>query len=87
MLSTLTVETNLTGKIAKGDVGKRADHGVVQLDASPQPLIGAPTLPLVEASGRWVDQQRIVRRVELDIGAAQAHQLGHLFAQDVGDRL
>ena len=60
------------------------DHRVVELDRAGQPPLGRPAARLVERPPGRVDQQRIVRRVELDVRAAQPHQLGGLVAQDGG---
>jgi hypothetical protein len=39
-------------------------------------------LRFVERPSRGIEQQRIVRRVDLDVGRAEAHQLLDLVAQD-----
>lgn len=47
----------------EGDSGKALDDGIVQLDASIEPLIQAPALPFVKASRLGVEQKTIVGRV------------------------
>src|SRR3989441_1252988 len=68
---------------AEGDAGKIPHDGVVHLDAAFQVSLRAPALGFVEAARRRIKQQRIVGRVELDIGRADPHQLRDFLAQDV----
>ncbi len=56
----------------KGHLRKIADDGVVHLDALLYPAIETPSLRLVEGAGFRIDQQPIMRRIDLDIGGAQS---------------
>ena len=68
---------------AEGDAGMVADHGVVEFDAAvEQPVRVVAALAVALADGR-VEQPGILRRVELDVGAAEADQFGDLGAQDI----
>ncbi len=61
------------------------DHSVVELDAVGEPTIQRPAARFVEGSPPLVDQQRIVRGVELNVGAAEPDQFPDLFAHDLDD--
>src|SRR5919106_337846 len=56
---------------------------VVELYASTHPAVEVPASSLVELAGRGVKEQRVVRRVELDVGRTKPHQLLDLIAQDL----
>jgi hypothetical protein len=56
---------------AECDAGKIPDDGVVHLDAAFQVALRAPALGFVEDARRRIEQQRIVGRVELDVGRAE----------------
>ena len=63
------------------------DHRVVERQPVLDPALGRPAPLLVEGAPVGVDQQRIVRRVELHVPAAQPGELANLAAQQVGHRL
>src|ERR1700674_1168517 len=68
---------------SKGDAGVALDDGVVELDAAVDQLLGvAPSLP-VAFPHRRVQEGSVLRRVDLDIGAAEANQLVDLAAGQV----
>ena len=67
---------------AERDLGRRVDHRVVELDPVGQEPIHRPPARLVERAPSRVDQQRVVRRVELHVAAAEPRQLAHLVDQD-----
>ena len=69
----------------ESDIWKSADDRIVQLDAARQPLVQTPPLLFVETPGLRVEHQPIVRRIDLDVMSTQAHQLLHLFAQELND--
>ena len=71
----------------EGDLGDGVHQGVVELDAAHKPLIDRPPLALVESPHLRIDEQRIVRRVELDVSAAEAGELLDLPPKDFRDRL
>src|SRR5207245_6217044 len=60
--------------------------GVVQLDAVREPPFHAPAAGFVDGPRVGFDQQRVVGRVQLNVGRAQPLQLGHLVAVD-GDHV
>ena len=69
----------------EGHAGVPLDDRVVQLDAEVDHLLGiAAALPVALAHLR-VEQRTVLRPVDLDVGAAQAHQLLHLAPRDVHD--
>lgn len=61
------------------------DDDVIELRAELDPPIGRPTPALVELPIRGIDEQRIVRGVELDVGGAETDELGDLLAKDLRD--
>ena len=61
-----------------------ADHGVVQLEAEVEPALRRPAAALVEVAVARIEQERIVGRVQLDVGRAELDQLVDLLAQDRG---
>ena len=69
---------------AEGHAGMIADHVVVELEAEVEPALRRPAAALVEVPVARVDEQRIVRRVELDVGRAEPDELVDLLAQDLG---
>ena len=69
----------------ESDIWKPGDDRIVQLDATRQPLVQTPSLLFVEAPRLGVEHQPIVRRIDLDVTSTQAHQLMHLFAQELND--
>src|SRR5262249_47809636 len=52
----------------EGDVEKPRHDGVVELDPAAQPLIERPAARFIKGPGLGRQQQRIVRRVDLNIG-------------------
>src|SRR5262249_56146428 len=58
------------------------DHRVVQFDPVAEPALKRPAACLVKGPPGWVDEQRVMRRVELDVAASEPDQLGYLVAQD-----
>ena len=72
---------------AEGDVRMIADHVVVQLETQLEPPLGRPAAALVELPVPRIDQQRVLRRVQLDVRRAEPHQLVDLLAEQLGDVL
>ena len=62
-----------------------AEHVVVELGAEAQPTARGPAAAGVEVAVALLHEQRVVRRVELDVRAAEAGELVDLGAQDLGD--
>ena len=62
-----------------------ADDEVVELEAELQPAVGGPAAGLVELPVAGVEEEGVVRRVELDVAGAEAHELVDLLAEDLGD--
>jgi hypothetical protein len=62
-----------------------ADHGIVELEAEFEPAIRRPAAARVELSVPGIDQERVLRRVELDVGRSEANELVDLLAEDLGD--
>jgi hypothetical protein len=69
----------------ESDLWKSGDDRIVQLDATRQPLVQTPPLLFVETPRLGVEHQPVMRRVDLDVTSTQAHQLLHLFAQELND--
>ena len=63
---------------AEGDAGVAVDDRVVELDAGVEHLVGIAAALAVALANRLVEQRRVLRRVDLDVLAAQALQLGDL---------
>ena len=59
---------------------------VVELEAEIEPTLRRPAPARIEVAVGRVDEQRVVRRVELNVGGAQTDELVDLLAQDLGDR-
>ena len=60
-----------TSKVkTKGHLWETAHHGVVHLNAATQPLIESPALLLVEEPSLGIEQQRIMRCIDLDVSSA-----------------
>ncbi|MGH3896749.1 MAG: hypothetical protein ACRDTA_00560, partial [Pseudonocardiaceae bacterium] len=70
---------------AEHHAGMLSDDEVVELKAQVEPAPGRPASVFVEVAIGGIEQQRIVRGIELDVLAAQPHQLVDLLAQDLGD--
>src|SRR5207249_393259 len=70
---------------AEGDARTIPDHRVVHRDAVSEPAREAPAPRLVEGPRPVVEQERVVRRVELDVERTPPDQLRDLGAQDVDD--
>ena len=62
-----------------------ADDEVVELEPELEPALGRPPAARVEVAVARIEEQRVVRRVELDVGGAEANELVDLLAQDLGD--
>ena len=60
-----------------------ADDEVVELEAELEPTVGRPAAALVEVAVARVEEERVVRRVELDVACAEPNELVHLLAQDL----
>ena len=69
----------------ESDTWKSGDDRIVQLDTTRQPLVQTPSLLFVETPRFGVEHQPVVRRIDLDVTSTQAHQLLHLFAQELND--
>src|SRR5215831_16581791 len=78
----LVATTEMDGE---GHVGKSRHDGVVELDPAAQPLIERPAARFIKAPGLRRQQQGIVRRVDLNIGGAEANELRDLITQDRDD--
>src|SRR5215831_9468724 len=78
----LVATTEMDGE---GHVGKSRHDGVVELDPAAQPLIERPASRFIKAPSRRRQQQGIVRRVDLNIGGAEAKELRDLITQDRDD--
>src|SRR5918997_5799971 len=63
------------------------DGVVVELDATGEPAVEVPPSLLVEAAGLLFEEQRVLRRVELDVGGPEPDELVNFFAQYLGDVL
>ena len=70
---------------AEGYIREIRHERVVQLDTEFQPFIELPAPGLIKGAGFGIEQQGIVRRVDLDIGRAQTHQLDHFISENVDD--
>ena len=62
-----------------------AHHQVVELRPELDPSIGRPASALVELAVPGIDQQRVLRGVELDVRGAQTDELHDLVAKDLRD--
>ena len=71
---------------AERHAGMVSDDDVVELEAELEPALGRPAAALVEVAIAGVEEQRVVGRVELDVGGAELDELVDLLAQDLGDR-
>src|SRR5262249_7359994 len=78
----LVATTEMDGE---GDAGKSRHDSVVELDPAAQPLIERPAARFIKAPGLRRQEQGIVRRVDLDIGGAEAKELRDLITQDRDD--
>src|SRR5262245_3491126 len=78
----LVAATEMDGE---GEVGESRHDGVVELDPAAQPLIERPAARFIKGPGLGRQQQRIVRRVDLNIGGAEAKELRDLVTQDRDD--
>ena len=56
-----------------------------QLNPLTQPLIKAPTPPLIKAPRFGIEQESVMRRVDLNVGRSPASQLSNFLAQNVND--
>ena len=65
---------------AKSHIGKTIGDRVVQLDPLTQPLIEAPTPPLIKASRFGIEQESVMWRVDLNVGRSQANKLSNFLA-------
>ena len=65
---------------AERDARVIADDVVVELEAELERALDRPAPALVEVSVARVGEERVVRRVELDVGRAEPHELGDLLA-------
>ena len=72
---------------AEGHARRGVDHRVVELDAVRQPALGRPAAGLVERAPRRVDEERVVRRVDLEVRRAEAGELADLVDEDRDDVL
>src|SRR5207247_8338297 len=70
---------------AEGDLGMTADDDVVELEPELEPPLGRPATALVERAVVRVDEERIVRRVELDVGRAETSELVDLLSEELGN--
>ena len=70
---------------SEGHVGKSRHDGVVELDPAAQPLIERPASRFIKGPGLRREEQGIVRRVDLNIGGAEANQLRDLITEDRDD--
>ena len=65
-----------------------ADQGVIKLEGTLQPLLhtcrasSLGRLLLVKPPSRRIDQESVVRGIDLDVGGTQAGQFCHFFAED-----
>src|SRR5947208_223050 len=66
---------------AEGHVRKTIHDGVVQLQASTQPSIQAPTLPFIKTADIRIEQKTLVQLFNLNVRGAQANQLFDLVTQ------
>src|SRR5207244_7246854 len=73
------------GVEAGRDVSVVADDVVVELETALECAFGRPPAALVEVAIPRVDEQRVVRRVELDVRCAETHELVDLLPQQLGD--
>jgi hypothetical protein len=64
---------------------KPQDDGLVVRYPELEPALGRPASALIEVAIGGIERKRIVGSVELDVSAAQAHELVDLLAQDPGD--
>jgi hypothetical protein len=70
---------------AERDVGCGVDDRVVELDPAREPLLQRPASRFVEGLPDRVNQQRVMRGVELHVGASEPLQLLDLLDEDGGD--
>src|ERR671935_12749 len=78
--TTLSSGTLASGSKDPGHVG----HGVDDVDALGERALGVHAQALAQRAVLRVDERAEVRRVDLDVGAAEPGQLARLRADDVG---
>ena len=61
------------------------DDRVVELDAGVEQSIGIAAALAVALADRLVEQRRVLRRIDLDVLAAEPRQLGDLAAREVDE--
>jgi hypothetical protein len=62
-----------------------SEDNVVELEAEVKPALGRPASVFIEVAIGGIKQERIVGCVELDVLAAQPHELVDLLTQDLGN--
>ena len=66
-------------------IAKPVHYRVVQFDAQREPPVKTPAKVLVENARSGIEQQAIMRRVDLDVSRAEAHEFGNFLTQDADD--
>ena len=59
------------------------DHVIVELDAAGEPAVEVPPSLLVEAAGLLFEEQRVLRRVELQVSGPEPDEHHAFFGQDL----
>src|SRR5436309_6012492 len=70
---------------AEGDARVISDDVVVELDTELEPALGRPAATFVEPAVCRIDEQRVVRCVQLDVHRAEPHELVDLLTEEFGD--
>jgi hypothetical protein len=70
---------------AERDARTLSEDDIVELKAEVEPALGRPASALVEGAIGGIEEERIVGSVELDVLAAEPHELVDLLAEDLGD--
>src|SRR6266852_6074962 len=70
---------------AKQDAGMTANHSVIHLDGEIEEAVGITAPLLVALADLGIDQGGILRRVDLNVRAAQSEQFGYLVTKEIDE--